>query len=286
MRYFKLALLLLVLSGLLGATTSHAAIQYYDDRATFIGDVNVTTNIDFEGILGPGQTTKPYSNTSGLTIDGVNFTGHANLSATNDGSTPFMTGFYLRVTSNNAAAPQMDYEFASGDMLEWFYGDSFPSFVDTDVTITLPANTKVFGTDLMFKRFWSEKSNGATNPDNIGTHMTVILSDGSLYTVNMEPSDDNEFGVGIPNRSFFGFVSDTPIASLTIHGGTILANQINGGYSTYMPQFFFVDGGHPLLDNVILGTPVTATVPEPTSMLLFGMCMAGLGCYTRRRREV
>src|SRR5436190_424810 len=101
MRSFNLALLSLVLCGLLGATTSHAAIQFYDDRATFLGDVDVATNIDFEGIAGSGQMI-PFSNPSGLTIDGVNFVGRANLSQASSPPT-FVPGFYLWVAGANAA---------------------------------------------------------------------------------------------------------------------------------------------------------------------------------------
>jgi hypothetical protein len=221
----------------------------------------------------------PFSNPAGLTIAGVNFVGRANL-AQQSAPPTFVPGFSLFVAAENAGGTQPDYDFDSGASLEWYYGDSFKDYKDTTVTITLPTNTKVFGTDLMMKRNWS-----ARNPDNIGTHMTVVLSDGTLHTVNMEPSDNNPFGVGIPNRSFFGFVSDQAITSLTIHGGTIPANQINAGYSLYRYNegFFNIDGGHPLLDNVILGSPAGAAVPEPASMLIFGMCMAGLGCFARRR---
>lgn len=81
--------------------------------------------------------------------------------------------------------------------------------------------------------------------------MTITLADGSATTLTFTPGDAS---------AYRGFTSQVAITSIT------LSTQSQGGYAT--------------LDNLTIGS--INTVPEPSSMALFALALAGAAAARRR----
>jgi hypothetical protein len=115
------------------------------------------------------------------------------------------------------------------------------------MTITAPAGSfGVFGVDL-----------GAV--DAAGSY-TVAINGGGAGNTFTGPSTM----LANPTGSYLGIVSTSPITSVSITSST-------GRFS---------------VDNVVFGTSVFATAPEPSSVALLGLGLAALGWKSRRKSAV
>jgi hypothetical protein len=124
----------------------------------------------------------------------------------------------------------------------WGSGDKLQASLGVEFDITLPSGVTAVGSDIMIT---STFFLGTT-----GTY-TATLSTGDVFT--------NIFSSGPPTRSFVGFISTTPITSLTLVSNPSLA----------------------MIDNFAF----TATaVPEPSSLVLFGAGILALFVLVRKGR--
>lgn len=214
---------------LLSAGAAESATLYLD-RTAWSNAVSGVQNIDFESIAPPGGSTD-YSTPSGLTLDGVQFVGTLVAS----GELGSFTSNHLTVF--DPAADPSRYDWGSGAVLGGPYsGVDFqgePVGYLGSFAISLPTNTYAIGTDLMVS---------STNGDHFGG-MAVTLSNGD--SVDIAASDR-------PLRDFVGYISSTPIASLTI--------SIDDPFAL-PPEFRYG-----LLDNFAFSTAAPSQVPEPGSL--------------------
>lgn len=118
---------------------------------------------------------------------------------------------------------------------------------DEDFTVAFGAPPRALGFDTYLNRF--------TFPDGHQGHVEVFGTSGLLATVNV---DHDPTMVG-----FLGLVADEPITS--IRWTTVGGGQINTG-----------------IDNIREGTLAT---PEPASLLLLGIGIAGMAGYAWRRKQ-
>lgn len=114
-----------------------------------------------------------------------------------------------------------------------------------NLVINLPVNTFKFGFDLMV-----ESDNAATS------------TAGQVFNINIDGSAFSQSVLQIPNRAFFGVTSTTSISQITL-------TMTDTRQSRMLP----------IIDNVSF----TAAVPEPTSITLLGLGLAGL--LVSRRKQ-
>ena len=136
-----------------------------------------------------------------------------------------------------AYTPEL-YDWGSGAVLSAQSSGSGPA----GINVTLPAGTTEFGSDIMTFMPYAAP-------------VTVTLVTGETFTA---PTDD------FPTRAFVGFISTTPISSLTFGASTNLN-----------------------LDNVLFGPHI---VPEPSSGLLLVVGVGGTALFvllgkTRKRKN-
>jgi hypothetical protein len=122
-----------------------------------------------------------------------------------------------------------------------------PQTGGADLLITLPSAVTALGFD--FDSLF------------VGDTATITLSDGSVQTV-AAPRD--------PDFVFFGVTAPGGITSVDITLPT----------STDVPSVLGLD-----MRDFSYGTADTGTVPEPSSLLLFGAGLAGVAGMLRRRRR-
>jgi len=198
-----------------------AGVMEFTDRAAWLAAAGAVTNIDFEGIAPPGGFT---TFTAPVTFSGVQFSGPYT-------SQPSGGGIQESVVSSGR-----DYVNA------WGSGDKLQSGPGVEFDITLPAGVMAVGSDIMITSTFFFGTSGT---------YTTTLSTGDVFT--------NIFSSGPPTRSFVGFISTTPITSLTLVSNPSLA----------------------MIDNFAF----TATVvPEPSSLVLFGAGILALFVLVRKGR--
>jgi hypothetical protein len=190
-----------------------------------------------------------FSTPAGLTLDGVQFVGTL-VASTELG--PVTSNQSDRLRSGGIDPSR--YDWGSGAVLGGPYsGIDFqgePVGYQGSFTITLPAGTYAFGTDLMVSN---------SNGDHLGG-MTVTLANGD--TVDIAETDR-------PLRDFVGYISSTPIASLTI--------SIDDPFA-FPPEFRYG-----LLDNFAFSTVAPAQVPEPSSLAITILGAVVIAFMKRRR---
>ena len=206
------------------STTREAqALTIFEDRPSFTSVVGSLTNIDFEGLAPAGGFTD--FATTGLTQSGVNF------SSVRPPNTPPTENSILFVV--DPAFNPSGYDWGSGALLI--------GGLQGTINVTLPGGTNVVGTD--FSTILPYASD-----------LTVTLSTGVSRTIS---------ALNFPNRAFIGFISETPISSLSF-------TSLNG---------------YPQLDNFTFGQRIVEqSTPIPTPALLPGLVGLGMAAWKRRRR--
>jgi len=148
-------------------------------------------------------------------------------------SAPFIGGGGI---AELAVSAGLDYVNA------WGSGDKLQAGLGVEFDISLPAGVEAVGSDIMITSTFIFGTNGS---------YTATLSTGDQFT--------NIFSSGPPNRSFVGFVSTTPISSITLVSSPSLA----------------------MIDNFAF---TAVTVPEPGSLALFVAGIITLLLVARRYR--
>lgn len=212
---------------LLALSTVEAAqaLTVFDNRASFTSAVGSLPNIGFEGLAPAGGFTD--FATTGLTQSGVNF------SSVRPPNTPPTVNSLLFV---------VDPAF-NPDGYNWGSGALLIGGLRGTINVTLPGGINVVGTD--FSTILPYASD-----------LTVTLSTGVSRTVS---------ALNFPNRAFIGFISETPISSLS---------------------FTSLDG-YPQLDNFTFGSRIVEqSTPIPTPALLPGLIGLGVAAWKRRKSAV
>lgn len=130
------------------------------------------------------------------------------------------------------------------------------------------------GSNIILNNYWSPLSGAITGTyDMLGFDLGVLGGTSLLdFTITTNVGTYAFNNVNVPNvrdgMTFFGFVAD-PGENIT---SMIFSSQLGAGYA-------------PSLDNVTLGTAGISpnAVPEPATVALLGMGLAGLG-FARRRK--
>jgi len=194
-----------------------AAVVEYTDRAAWLAAVGSVTNVDFEGIAPPGGETL-YVTPAGLTLSGVNFLAPQSISP---------SGFSEEVVSGDV--PYVG-SWGSGDKLQ---------AGEVEVDMTLPKGVTAVGSDIMVTL-------NAVAPGSPSQTYTATLSTGETFT-NIPSSPP-------PHRSFIGFISTSPIASLKLVSSATF----------------------PMIDNVAF-----SAVPEPSTVLLIVVALLAMRLFRR-----
>jgi hypothetical protein len=238
---------MLALLAVINATACAATITYYTDSTSFLGATTPTQTIDFEGIASPGGSAD-FSSASGLTIDGVNFTGPT---VSDTAPNPPVDGFTLTVI--DAASSPLLTDFGTGATL-WGPGSFQTStFGGTSgsLILSLPANTDSVGLNLSTIGIFS----GVILAGSVGDDLDVSVNGGSPFVVHP---------IVKPGFAFAGFVSDAPISTIEISAA---------GSNTFRI----------VADNVLLSS--SSPVPEPASLISMAIGAIGLAGYLRRKRS-
>lgn len=234
-----LSLGLAALCATLAALPAAASTSFYTSAATWQaaadpGAANTTSfNLNGYGI-NPGLY-PAVSNAGGLTIDGVNF-----VSTTGNG------GYWLGLAQPYACCN--DYNNPNVSLQAAAPSSGYYGITNGVTTITLPTGTTAFAFDAFTVQAGDYSGSG---------HDTLTLTvAGSTGTTVTQPN---------AVTGFLGFVSSTPITSITVTG---------------MTREDFID----FIDGSFV-TGVTSAVPETSSwaLMVLGVGLIGAGARKSRR---
>lgn len=239
------ALLLAVAIGL--CTPMHAGIiSTFSDRSAWQAATTGRTDIDFSALgLGAGGYTN-YSDSAGLTISGVTFTGY------DSGN----NAYFLYALNPDSG---WDENFGTGTLLKGPFWYQSSGITTTYLQVVLPASVTSLGLDL-----------GTIMPR---TASLRILVDG-VYTGSPLATASNSL-------NFFGVTADAPISQLRIYvdSGSLTVTQAlldNFSYGTLLTGGGGSGGGSP---------PMGSETPETSTLLYVGTGVYFLA-WRRKRRPV
>ncbi len=151
----------------------------------------------------------------------------------------------------------------------------------TSVDVYLPSGTRAFGTDFAFDRGVSANNtvtsfNGQRSywspvaPNDETMRITFLFGNHTTETQSVHLDD---------MKQFVGFVGTEEITSVRFES---LLPALNPNYRSFNSTGYFA---YTLLDNVSINTADTAAVPEPASLVIWGLACLGCGFVAYRRRN-
>ncbi len=217
------------------------------DPTSWLNATTKSQTIDFNGLASLG-TVQGYGTNSGLTIDGVTFTGFLTSSS-----------YQLYVVDPLTSWPDFQFTGIAGinSVLEGPSQDraSDSSFLPY-IHIVLPAPATAFAIELMTK-----------GPDGLAYSIAL---DGNTLFPNV-PTQAR------PDQTFFGVTSDTPFTTIDL---TLPGAPLTGESQMLLGNFSFGTAG---LGPVTGGEdPDPPDVPEASTSLLIGSGLVGMAMLRRR----
>lgn len=189
----SLARALLLALAICLCTPLHAGIvNTYTNRATWQAATGGRTDIDFSALgLGAGGYTS-YSDSSGLTIGGVTFTGY---DASNN-------AYFLYALNPDSG---WDENFGTGTLLKGPFWYQSAGLTTTYLQLVLPSSVTSFGIDL-----------GTISPR--GSNLRILVD--GVYTGSPVTTATNSL-------TFFGFTADAPVNQVRIYvdSGSVTVTQ-------------------------------------------------------------
>ncbi len=223
------------------ASPAFASPAFYTDQSAFDAAAGAPTSFGFSSIVS-GSGTGDYATASGLTLDGVTFVG-----TTGNG------GYYLGAEGPDYIAVDYNHGLDLPSLQAPALTSNFYGITDGATTITFAGSgVTAFGLDL-FDVLAGDYSGAGTD--------TVNLAAGG-----------GTGSVGTPlatGDAFIGFVSSTPITSVTLTG-------------TAGEEFPTIVGVSVVAAGAAVGGGGTTSVPEPASLLVLAVGVVALTSAQRR----
>jgi hypothetical protein len=233
---FVQAVVVLALLPLSQMTAKAGSITTFLDQTAWENASKGIASINFSGLGGSNYGNDQHY-IAGLTVDGVTFTG-SDFNQWTDGQ-------YLYVRNlESLGGTNILYGLSDGSAPAFWTNST--QYLPGAITVTLPAGVTSVGWD--FANFYTSGAYGVGSTYTTG--LTVIFSDGTIFSDSNPNVLLGNGGGEYPNSVFIGFTSSTPITSFEILGP-----------------------GYPTVSNFSFGS---SAAPEPGSLALMALGLFAL----------